>query len=224
MTTVTVEGLRVSYAETVAVRGVDLSLESGDFLAVTGESGAGKSSLLWALAGAVAHDGSVHVENGRVGDPTVPQETSVALVPQTNGLAALLTAFENVVVPLVARGLEPAEAVARTDETLALVGLEGFGGHLVDELSGGQQQRVAVARALAARPALLLADEPTSALDHANRTVVLDLLAGAARGGAVVVMASHDAQALDAAGAVVLLEEGVASWLRPLARGSGRSI
>ena len=108
----------------------------------------------------------------------------IALVPQGNGLAAVLTAYENIVVPLLDGGrVVRARRTARAREALEVVGLEEWAEHLVEELSGGQQQRVAVARALAARASVLLADEPTSDLDGRNREVVLTALRAAADRG-----------------------------------------
>lgn len=208
MTHLVARGVSVRYGEVVAVLEVDLSVEPGAFVAVTGESGAGKTSLLWALAGAVPHEGSVTVGGTAIRGLADAHAHRLALVPQTVGLASLLTARENVAYPLLERGVAGAEARSRTDEALAEVGLDGFGDHLADELSGGQRQRVALARALASRPRVLLADEPTSALDPANRDVVLHLCARVAAAGGVVVMASHEPEALDAASVVLRLDEG----------------
>ena len=102
----------------------------------------------------------------------------------------MLTAAENIALPLLATGAAPSDVAARTSAALADVGLAESGDHLVEELSGGQQQRVAVARGLAAQAPVLLADEPTSELDHTNRGRVLELLRVQADGGAVVVMAT----------------------------------
>lgn len=217
MTALVAREISVRYGETQAVRGVSLELCDGQFVALTGESGAGKSSLLWALAGATAYDGSITLD----GAPAHPAAGRIALMPQTNGLAAMLTAQENIAYPLLALGVAPQEALERTRDALSGLGLDGFGDHLADELSGGQQQRVALARALAGRPPVLLVDEPTSALDPANRVRVLEALAAAARGGAVVLMASHDPEAAQAADAEAAMDEGVLTWTRPL--GSGGS-
>ena len=131
----------------------------------------------------------------------------MALIPQGNGLAAMLTARENVLVPLLARGVAPEDAPARAAAALDSVGLGEVFSHLVEELSGGQ--RVAVARALALDCLVLLADEPTSELDHTNREVVLRRLRARASQGAAVVMATHDPEAAAAADRVVHLDDGV---------------
>ena len=131
------------------------------------------------------------------------------MVPQGNGLAAVLSAHENVLMPLLARAVEPGAAAARAAEALDAVGLGEIHAHLVEELSGGQQQRVAVARGLALASPVLLADEPTSELDHASRAVVLTLLRARAEAGAAVVMTTHDPEAAEAADHVVHLDDGV---------------
>ena len=130
----------------------------------------------------------------------------MALIPQGNGLAAMLTARENVLVPLLARGVAPEDAPARAAAALDSVGLGEVFSHLVEELSGGQ--RVAVARALALDCLVLLADEPTSELDHTNREVVLRRLRARASQGAAVVMATHDPEAAAASARVVHLDDG----------------
>jgi putative ABC transport system ATP-binding protein len=126
----------------------------------------------------------------------------------------VLTAYENIVVPLLDGGLELAEADTRAREALDMVGLGEWAAHLVEELSGGQQQRVAVARALAAQAAVLLADEPTSDLDGRNREVVLTALRAAADRGAAVVLATHDPEAAAEADGELALDTGEATWVR----------
>jgi putative ABC transport system ATP-binding protein len=192
--------VEVRYGSVLAVRGATLEVPPGGLLAVTGPSGAGKSSLLWALAGATPCTGSVTLGGGPV--------RGVALVPQGNGLPSFLTAVETVVVPLLAAGVPAADARRRAGAALARLDLAESGDHLVDELSGGQQQRVALARTLAAAPAVLLADEPTSDLDGTNRQRVLDALHEEAAAGAVVLMATHDAEAAAGLDAEVRLDEG----------------
>ncbi|MER7071392.1 GNAT family N-acetyltransferase [Terrabacter sp. NPDC000476] len=213
--TVRAEGLGVRFGDVVALDGVTVEAAPGGVLAVTGPSGAGKSTLLWALAGALADTatcaGRVTVGEAEVSPRAARDATvrlGVAVVPQGNGLASVLTASENCLVPLVAAGLPAREARDRVEQALLAVGLEDSGNHLIEELSGGQQQRVAVARALASQPLVLLADEPTSELDHANRERVLALLHDLAATGRTVVMATHDPEAAATARHEVHLDEG----------------
>ena len=152
--------------------------------------------------------GSVVVRGERVTDLVTATAAGVATVPQGNGLAAVLTAHENVLLPLLARGGDPAGAPPRASAALDAVGLADVHSHLVEELSGGQQQRVAVARGLALSAPVLLADEPTSELDHASRSVVLALLRSQAEAGAAVVMTTHDPEAAAAADRVLHLDDG----------------
>jgi putative ABC transport system ATP-binding protein len=212
-------GLSVAWGDTVAVRPLDLAAAAGSVVAVTGPSGAGKSSLLWALAcalrpAAATVTGSVLVSGEVVADRDDAARRGVVLVPQRNGLSASLTAYESVLVPLLALGAPASEAADRVEEAIGRVGLTGSANHLVDQLSGGQQQRVALARALAMRPEVLLADESTSELDAGNRELVLVALHEEAARGAAVVLATHDPDAAAGAGAVLGLDEGAAIWLR----------
>ena len=211
-----VHGLEVRYGDLVAVHDVDLTLSPGSLVAVTGPSGAGKSSLLWALAGALAPaSGEVQVASVRIAGREQAAGLGVVLMPQGNALASTLTAYENVLTPLVLGGVAVGDARTRTEAALATVGLEESGNHLIEELSGGQQQRVALARALAARARVLLADEPTSDLDGHNRERVIAALRLEASAGAVVVMATHDPEAAAQTDAEIALDEGAMTWARP---------
>jgi putative ABC transport system ATP-binding protein len=217
VSTLRAEGLRVEFGALVALDGIDLRVEAGRMIAVTGPSGAGKSTLLWALAGAQAlASGSVWLDGTRVAGRRQAASLGVAIIPQGNGLSSVLSARENVLVPMLAatvheRALRVGDV---TTAALSAVGLEEFGDHLVEELSGGQQQRVAIARALALRPAVLLADEPTSELDSANRQRAISALRGEAADGAVVVMSTHDPEAAAQADAEIALDEGRMTWTR----------
>ncbi|MBA2952465.1 ATP-binding cassette domain-containing protein [Nocardioides sp. MAH-18] len=212
--------LKVRYGEHVALDLAslgDLVVRPGQLLAVTGPSGAGKSTLLWALAGALRPTrGEVGLDGTFITAREQAARLDVSIVPQGNGLASSLTATENVLVPLLSAGVEPAEAAARSDQALALVGLEESGNHLIEELSGGQQQRVALARAFAAQARVLLADEPTSDLDAANRERIVTALRAEAWRGAIVVMATHDPQAAEQTDGELHLDEGTGTWTRPL--------
>ena len=204
----------VRYGDEVAVDAAGLTAYAGELIAVTGHSGAGKSSLLWAIAGAVVADGSVTLGEDVVTDRAGAAALGIEVIPQGSALAVLLSARENVALPLLARGIPPDEARERADAALAAVGLEDSATHLAEELSGGQQQRVAVARALALRGRVLLADEPTSELDHDNRELVLGLLRQEAERGAIVLMATHDPEAAERADGEVRLDDGQLDTVR----------
>lgn len=207
-------GVTVRYGSTVAVDAAAFEAYSGEFLAVTGHSGAGKSSLLWAIAGAVQAEGGVRLGGDEVRDRAGAAALGIEVIPQGSALALLLTAQENVELPLLAKGVSAPDAHRRAREALAAVGLEESGSHLAEELSGGQQQRVAVARGLALRGRVLLADEPTSELDHDNRERVLGLLRTEADRGAIVVMATNDPEAAEEADGELRLDDGRCETVR----------
>jgi putative ABC transport system ATP-binding protein len=216
MKTVVVDRVTVAYGKDRPVlRDVTVTAVPGRVLAVTGPSGAGKTTLLWAMAGLVrpAH-GSVTVDGVVLRDRGHAVAQRVVLVPQDNGLAAILTAEENLQVALIAMGSAPADARRLTADSLQRLGLASQAEQLVEELSGGQQQRAAIARGLALRGDVLLADEVTSELDAANRERVLALLQAEARRGAAVVFATHDPQAAAVCDAELHLADGCAELVR----------
>ncbi|HZE48361.1 MAG TPA: ATP-binding cassette domain-containing protein [Jatrophihabitantaceae bacterium] len=207
--------VNVRYRDVVAVRDVTLEVRPGQLVAVTGPSGAGKTSLLHALAGIVTPaEGAVSCGGQEVRRRVDAVEQSIVLIPQGNALAAVLTALENVAMPLLARAALVEGARDAALAALAAVGVDEAADQLIDELSGGQQQRVAVARGIAQQGVALLADEPTSELDSGNRTRVMDVLASEVRRGAAVVMATHDPETADLCDAELRLDEGVATWIR----------
>lgn len=214
---ITVTNLTVAYDELVAVADVSLRVPPGFVLAVSGPSGAGKSSLLWAIAGAVQpKSGTVEVDGLTISDRPAAAAHGVVLIPQGNGLARVLTAKENLSMPLFAERNE-LDAIDRTvDQALADVGLEDSGNHLVEELSGGEQQRVAVARGIAQQGRAILADESTSELDSTNRERVLALLRREADRGAAVIIATHDLNVAAAADGHATMDEGHLTWQRHL--------
>jgi putative ABC transport system ATP-binding protein len=187
------EGLRFERGGRVLFDGVSLSVQPGDRVAVTGPSGSGKTSLLSVLAGMAAPAaGTVQRGGEPVTAGTLPARTAAVL--QGYGLVSLLTVAENVEIVLRAAGMPAGESMATASTTLAELGLHEYEDHLVQELSGGQQQRVAVARALAARPELLIADEPTAEQDPVTRELVLARLFGVAADGGALVLATHDSE------------------------------
>jgi len=214
---VSAAGLRVSHEGRLVLDGAGLEVAAGQLLAVTGPSGAGKTTLLWALAGLrSADEGQVLLDGAPLASRDDAAGRGVVVVPQGNALATVLTATENVVVPLLAAGVSPDDARQRAAARLEDVGLGQSGHQLVEELSGGQQQRVAVARGLAQQGRVLLADEPTSELDAVNRARVVELLRAAATAGAAVVMATHDPDAAAACDGELHLDAGVPEWVRRL--------
>jgi putative ABC transport system ATP-binding protein len=207
--------VHVSYDGHAVLSAVDIRVEPGRMVAVTGPSGAGKTTLLWVLAGLVHPDeGEVSVGTETPASRDHTSAAGVVLIPQDNALATVLTAAENVLVPLLAAKVASDEAHARTSAALEAVGLAGAGDQLVEELSGGQQQRVAVARGLAQRGRVVLADEPTSELDAVNRGRIVALLRAEAERGAAVVLATHDPDAAAECDAELHLDAGVATWVR----------
>jgi putative ABC transport system ATP-binding protein len=219
MSLLLVDGVTLGYGGDPVLRDVTVAVEAGRILAVTGPSGAGKTTLLHALAGLLRPiAGEVRLTGGEQGDEPVRDRDHavsrrIVLAPQDNGLAAILTAAENVQVALMAVGVRPADARATTATTLAALGLTEQAGQLVEELSGGQQQRTALARALALAGDVLLADEVTSELDAVNRQRVLELLRAEADRGAAVVFATHDAEAAAFCDAELHLRDGRAELL-----------
>ena len=192
---------------------LDLSVEAGEFLAVTGPSGSGKSTLLGLIAGLDAPSGGRVVIDGT--DITALDEDRLArlrgqkigFVFQFFHLVPSLTAFENVMVPMEIAGRPGAPA--RAASLLSEVGLTGRGHHYPSQLSGGEQQRIAIARALANDPVILLADEPTGNLDTANGRHIMDLLREVnTRRATTLVLATHDAELAAMAGRRLALRDG----------------
>ena len=198
-----------------ALRDVDLSLRDGTLTVVHGRSGSGKTTLLNMIGGLDRPTrGRVWVDGDEISakgeDELVGlRRDKIGFVFQSFGLVPILTAAENIEVPLRLRRVDPGERARRVRELLELVGLAGRAKHRPYELSGGEQQRVAICRALANRPRLLIADEPTAQLDSGNALTIMefarDLVAGE---GVSAVVATHDPLLLDVADEVVELHDG----------------
>jgi putative ABC transport system ATP-binding protein len=214
--TLTVDRLTAAYGtDDPVLRDLSVRVEPGRTLAVTGSSGAGKTTLLRAMAGLLRpRQGTVTLDGTPLRDRDHAVAERVVFIPQDNGLAAILTAAENVQVALIARGASPADARRTTVEVLERLGLAGQADQMVEELSGGQQQRTAIARGLALGGAVVLADEVTSELDAQNRQKVLDLLHDEAARGAAVVFATHDPEAAATCDAELHLVDGRADLVR----------
>lgn len=199
---VTARGVTKTYrtgsVEVDALRGVDLDINRGDLLMVMGPSGNGKTTLLNCLsglddidAGTVSIDG-VDIYSLSDAKRTTHRAERMGFVFQSFNLIPVLSARENVEVPLGIVGLSPAEAAHRATEMLGRVGLSARADHRPQELSGGEQQRVAIARALVGRPSVVWADEPTGNLDSETAATIIDLLLEVNSAGQTVVVVTHD--------------------------------
>ena len=195
----------------------NLSLEvpRGEFLALMGPSGSGKTTLLNLLSGIDSpSSGTLEVDGENIAEFSRKQLTKwrgkkVGYIFQLYHLIPVLTAFENIELPLLITSLSRAERRARVEEALSLVGLQDRSHHTPSELSGGQEQRVAIARALVGNPPLLVADEPTGDLDRESANGILNLLQSLSREhGKTIVMVTHDARAAAAADRTLHLEKG----------------
>jgi putative ABC transport system ATP-binding protein len=182
-----------------ALRGIDLGIEEGDFLAVMGPSGSGKSTCMNILGCLDTPTAGVYKFKGiEVGKLTRNQRTRLrrfylGFVFQGYNLLNRTSALENVELPLIYRGVPAGVRRARALKTLETVGLKGWESHTSGELSGGQQQRVAIARAIVTEPAVLFADEPTGNLDTTRSREIMDLLTGLNRDRRItIVMVTHE--------------------------------
>jgi putative ABC transport system ATP-binding protein len=194
---------------------LDLDVPKGEFLALMGPSGSGKTTLLNLLSGIDSPTaGSLVIAGTELAklsrrDLTKWRANHAGYIFQLYHLVPVLTAFENVELPLLLSPLSKKDRHARVETALALVGLGDRIHHTPSELSGGQEQRVAIARAMVADPPLLVADEPTGDLDRESATRILDLLRQlAAEFGKTIVMVTHDAKAAAAADRILHLEKG----------------
>jgi putative ABC transport system ATP-binding protein len=216
---VRIRGLAKSYrrgGQSVPVLAdLDLDIRSGDFLALMGPSGSGKSTLLNLIAGIDKPDrGTLEVEGvdiTRLGESDLARwrASHVGFIFQFYNLLPVLTALENVELPLVLTSLGRRERRERAELALSMVGLSDRVKHYPSELSGGQQQRVAIARAIITDPTLLVADEPTGDLDRVSAGEILDLMGRLnSELGKTIIMVTHDQRAAERAHSIVNLEKG----------------
>jgi putative ABC transport system ATP-binding protein len=195
---------------------INLDVRLGDYVALMGPSGSGKSTLLNLIAGidkpsgGTIKVGGVDIAGLRDADLAAWRAAHVGFIFQFYNLMPVLTAFENVELPLLLASMSRRERRERVDMALALVGLIDRADHYPGELSGGQQQRVAIARALITDPTLIVADEPTGDLDRTTGAEILGLLEQLNRGlGKTILLVTHDPKAAEKARRIVHLEKGV---------------
>jgi len=200
--------------EFAALHDVNLTIERGELVAITGSSGSGKSTLMNILGcldsptrGNYLLGGRDVAQLSRVELARVRNE-QIGFVFQNFNLLARTSAAENVELPLIYARVPPAERHARAHEALARVGLSNRAGHHPSQLSGGQQQRVAIARALVTRPPLILADEPTGNLDSATSAEIMKLLSELQRSGMTIIFVTHEADIAAYAARKLALKDG----------------
>lgn len=218
MPLIRMEGLSKLYrmgGETVkALNDVSLSVHHGDFVAIIGPSGSGKSTLMNVIGCLdTASSGNYWLDGedvGKLGDNKLAEirNRKIGFIFQGFNLLAKLTAYENVELPLIYRGISMRQRKQMAVEALRKVGLEDRMNHRPSELSGGQQQRVAIARALAGEPPLLLADEPTGALDTKTGKEVMSLIRELNGLGHTIVLITHDLDVSRQARRIVRIQDG----------------
>jgi putative ABC transport system ATP-binding protein len=198
-----------------AVNDVNLAVEEGEFLAIMGPSGSGKSTLLYLLGGLdKPSSGGVWLREANMStlnDDALSQmrRESLGFVFQFFNLIPVLTAQENVAMPLILDGTSRSDAMKRAGEALSRVGMADRGSHRPSELSGGQQQRAALARALVTKPAVILADEPTGNLDSRSSDEVVQMLRQAVdQWGQTIVLVTHDPRVAAYADRIIFLKDG----------------
>lgn len=219
-------GVRKTYAtgsvEVEALRGVDLAIDAGSYVAVMGPSGSGKSTLMHIIGCLdVPTAGTYELDGADVSSMTEKQlaevrNRKIGFVFQQFNLLASLTALRNVELPLVYAGVHAGERRERALAALEKVGLADRVQHRPGELSGGQQQRVSVARALVTDPALLLADEPTGNLDSHSTAEILDLFAELNEAGRTIVMITHELDVAERAKQLVHIYDGLLREAAPV--------
>ncbi len=205
---------RTGAEEVVALRSLDLAIGEGEYVAVMGPSGSGKTTLLNCLSGLDDIDGGRVLLDGESlheladAERTRGRAGAMGFIFQAFNLIPVMTAVENVELPLLLAGRSGGEARRRATETMQRVGLGHRLHHRPNELSGGEQQRVTIARALAGRPRLVWADEPTGALDTETAGAVMDLLSELHAEGLTLVLVTHDDEIGAAAPRLVRMRDG----------------
>ncbi|MEM3365248.1 MAG: ABC transporter ATP-binding protein [Candidatus Methanomethyliaceae archaeon] len=206
---------RLGKVEYPALRGINMQIRRGEFVAVVGPSGSGKSTLLNLFGaldrptrGKVIIDG-VEISTLRSDQLAELRNKKLGFVFQTFNLIPYMSAIDNVEVPMVASGVSPRVRRARAMELLAMVGLKGFEKNRPNELSGGQQQRVAIARALANDPQILLADEPTGNLDSKSAAEVIEVLHNLNKKGVTIIMVTHNLNLIRYCHRVLWMKDGL---------------
>ncbi|QHT47700.1 ABC transporter ATP-binding protein [Halobacillus sp. ACCC02827] len=208
-------GKKNSRQEIPVLKGIDLKINKGEIVAVIGKSGSGKSTLLNLLSGYIKPLQGEIVLNGTdvtalsEGDWATFRAENLGFIFQSFQLIPSMTAFQNIELPLVMKGINEADRGAIVKSMLAKVGLDDYAEHYPSELSGGQQQRVSVARALIVEPPIILADEPTGSLDQETEDELLSFVKQLnEEEGITFVLITHDEEVASVADRVIRLEDG----------------
>lgn len=212
------KGIRKVYSngkiEVEALKGIDVQVEKGDFVAIIGKSGSGKSTLM-NIIGCLdtLTNGEYFLEGKDINsysekDLAKVRSKNIGFIFQKFNLLPKLNAYENVELPLLYQGIKKKERNEKVKKALAQVGLDDRMDHKPSEMSGGQQQRVAIARALASDPALILADEPTGNLDSKSTTEIMDILIALNEQGSTLVLITHDDEIAKMANIVIRIKDG----------------
>lgn len=200
--------------ETHVLKGIDLEVKTGEFLAIMGKSGAGKSTLMYQMSildeptsGSILIDG-VDILSLSIKEKTEFRLNKLGYVFQDYALVPELTSVENIMIPLLMRGLDTDKARSRAHKALESVGLLDKDKSLPSQLSGGEQQRVSIARAVAQDPIILFADEPTANLDSASSSNIVDVLMDLNKKGQTIVMVTHEKEYTLHCNRIIFLEDG----------------
>jgi putative ABC transport system ATP-binding protein len=201
--------------ETTVLKGIDFKAESGEFIAIMGRSGAGKSTFMYQMSlldeptkGEIYING-VDTHNMKPEEKSTFRLNELGYVFQDYALLPDLTALENVALPLLMQGYEKKDAYEQAKVALARIGLEKKYGNLPSQLSGGEQQRVSISRAVAHKPKILFADEPTANLDHYSSDLVIDIFKELHKSGQTIIMVTHEEEYGKVAERIVRLDDGM---------------
>ncbi len=216
---ISVKNIKKTYTngdiETHVLKGINLEVKTGEFLAIMGKSGAGKSTLMYQMSildeptsGEILIDG-VDILSLSIKEKTEFRLNKLGYVFQDYALLPELTAVENIMIPLLMRGLDTDLAKKRAMEALADVGLSHRLNNLPSQLSGGEQQRVSIARAVAQDPIILFADEPTANLDSVSSTHIIDVLREINKRGQTIIMVTHEKEYTHKCNRIIYLEDGL---------------
>lgn len=200
--------------ETKVLKGIDLEVGSGEFIAIMGRSGAGKSTLLYQMSLLdEPTSGEIFIDGVNIIDLNIENKTSFRLLKlgyvfQDYALLPEMTAIENVALPLLMQNIIEKDAYEKASESLASVGLGSRLHNLPSKLSGGEQQRVSIARAIAHNPKILFADEPTANLDNESSRIVMDIFKKLHENGQTIIMVTHEPEFSKYAQKVVTIDDG----------------